>query len=213
MTVSLNATRLPILALATASVLALTTAPVLAQTQGVHIAILPDASASYRGAVDHPFAQRVAQDVVDRLPELTMRSKVTISPLGEYGTRNPIREAVVSRRFPPQTALRSITSMITGFPAWVEREGTQQSTNILGALDQVAQRLDCAAQEGHVFVLSDGQETGQAMTMPSIPMFVGCESFTIIGILGETPAQTRALGDFWMRWCEAAGFGRCGWIS
>ncbi|MEO0384164.1 MAG: hypothetical protein AAF234_11500 [Pseudomonadota bacterium] len=213
MTVSLSATRLSVSTLALTAMLAFTAPPTLAQAQSSHVIILPDASSSYRGAVDEAFARRVAGDVVDRMPELPMRSKVTIQPLGEYGARNAVREAVVSRRFPAQAAMQSITGMIAGFPAMVSRDGTQQATNILGTLDQVARRMDCAAQDGHVFVLSDGIETGQSMTLPRSPVFEGCASFTIIGVMGQTPAQTQELGDFWMRWCAQAGFSRCDWLS
>lgn len=213
MTVSQSATRLSVLALALAAMLGFSAPLTMAQTQSSHVIILPDASASYRGAVDEAFARRVAGDVADRIPELAMRSKVTILPLGEYGVRNSVREAVVSRRFPAQAATQSIIGMIAGFPAMVSRDGTQQATNILGTLDQVARRMDCAAQAGHVFVLSDGIETGQSMTLPSSPIFEGCASFTIIGVMGQTPAQTQELGGFWMRWCAQAGFSRCDWLS
>ena len=182
--------------------------------QSNHIAILPDTSGSFRGAHDAPFAARVAQDVAQRLPGIGMRDVITFTPLGEYG-RNLTREAQVTKRFPPAVAKRTITSMVAGFPDALHGEmgGTQKATNILGALDKTARRMDCAERTGHVFVLSDGQETGQALTLPKSAIFNGCASFTIIGVEGQDPAQTQALGAFWMRWCQAAGFQRCDWLS
>lgn len=143
-----------------------------------------------------------------------MRDTITFAPLGEYG-RNVTVEVQVTKRFPPTRARQTITSMIAGFPAAVRDElgGLQKATNILGALDKMARRMNCKSMTGHVFVLSDGRETGQALTLPKTPIFGGCASFTIIGVQGRTPDQTTQLGAFWMRWCKAAGFRRCDWLS
>lgn len=216
MPVSLNATRVSFCAVCLAVFLTALNAPVAtAQTQSSHVAVLLDASGSFRGAADEAYARRVAGDLAARLPALQMRDVVTIQPFGEYGTRNLVREAVVSRRFSPEVARNSVTSMVAGFPAMVagQGNGTQSATNILGKLDQIARRMNCADKAGHVFVLSDMQETGQAMNLPARPMFEDCESLTIIGLQGQSPAQTEVLADFWMRWCTAAGFARCDWLS
>lgn len=216
MNVSQSVTRLSVSALAIAAVTAFNPpSQTIAQNQGSHVVIMLDGSGSFRGAVDETYARRVAGDVNVRLPELQMRDLVTIMPFGEYSTRNTVREAVVSRQFAPQVARQSITGMVAGFPGMIANAGggTQQATNILGTLDQMARRMNCADKAGHVFVLSDGQETGQTMSLPSTPIFEGCTSFTMIGLQGRTPEETQTLSGFWMRWCEAAGFQSCSWLS
>ncbi|MFN3171247.1 MAG: hypothetical protein ACE37E_11200 [Hyphomicrobiales bacterium] len=215
MSVSLNATHMSVFAMIATATMVCAPHPTAAQTQGHHVVILPDASGSFAGATDALYARRVAGDVDARLPAFQMRDVVTIMPFGEYSTRNMAIEAVISRRFAPQVARRSIAAMISDFPDMVGGTGggTQQATHILATLDQMARRLNCADKAGHVFVLSDGQETGQSMTLPTAPIFEGCASFTMIGLRGRTPDETRQLSGFWMRWCEAAGFQRCDWLS
>jgi len=188
-------------------------APVLAQGQETHIAVMIDGSGSFDFVHDHNYADRLTQDLLSRLPELEMRDLITVAPIGDYSTKNQVKEVRVSKRFRPEQVKPSLRKLVTDFPNALKKMGEPSSTNILGALDKMARRMNCANTSGHVFVLSDGIETGQDFTLPSKPIFEGCESFAMLGVMGLDPAETQELGAFWMTWCKAAGFIHCDWLS
>lgn len=185
----------------------------LAQAQEKHIAVLIDGSSSFALMRDQALAKRIVSDFTDRLPDFRMRDQITIAPIGDYKAVNPVKTVRISKKFRPAKAASALEGLLLSFPDAIRKMGEPKSTNILGALDKMARRVDCSQSEGHLYVLSDGIETGQKFTLPSGPIFKGCTSFTMIGVAGSTPAETGNLGNFWMNWCKAAGFGRCDWLS
>lgn len=195
------------------TVSAILSVPSFVQGQETHVAILIDGTGSYALMHDETLAQRIVRDAINRLPAFGMRDRITVAPIGDYSAHNPITEAQVSRRFPPDGVAQAVRQLLLTFPDMIRSIGEPTSTNIVGALERMSRRIDCGASEGHLLVLTDGIETGQSMTLPNSPIFEGCASFTMIGVMGQTPAQTQELGDFWMQWCAQAGFSRCDWLS
>jgi len=181
-----------------------------------HNVILLDATSSNPMVANPDHARRVAGDLVGMIGSLEMRDFITVSTLGDYDvTKHPIREAEVTAKFTPNTAIRSIQTMIANFPEDVKRlpGGIQESTHILGTLEMFARRVSCGERRVRLFVLTDGQENGQALNTSPGPIYQGCAEMTMIGVIGKNPAETKKLGDAWMKWCEAAGFARCDYRS
>ena len=174
--------------------------------QESHVAILIDGSSSYGIMHDADYAKRIAKDTTDRLPEFKMRDRITMMPIGDYSYVNKVLETQVSKRFLPKSVPASVRKLVISFPEMIRKRGEPKSTNVIGALAKAARRMDCSNTKGYVFVLSDGAETGQKMALPKAPLFKGCERFVMLGVTGRTPAETEALGGFWMAWAKAAGF-------
>jgi len=189
------------------------TSQTIANAQENHVAILIDGSSSYGIMHDKGFANRIANDLVDRLPSFKMRDRVTLMPIGDYSYSNPVKELQVSKKLPMSRMPAMLSGLVVSFPDMIRKRGAPKSTNILGALDKLSRRMDCPNSSGHVYVLSDGAETGQKMALPSEPLFKGCERFVVLGLGGKTPAETKELGAFWNRWCQKAGFKSCDWLS
>lgn len=184
-----------------------------ANAQEKHSVILLDGSNSYAFMRDQGHARRITKDLLGRLPDFQMRDKVTITQIGDYKAENPTIEAQFSKRFPPSKARPALKKLLLSFPDQVRKNGEPKSTNIFGSLEMMARRLNCGAVEGHVYALTDGVETGQKFKLPSTPIFKDCASFTMLGVMGRTPAETQKLGTFWTDYCKAAGFRRCDWLS
>lgn len=184
-----------------------------ANTQQNHIAILIDGSSSYGLMHDTDYAIRIANDLIERLPSMNMRDRITIISIGDYSYANPVKEFYVSKQLPIVRVPSVLKDLIESFPQMIRQRGEPKSTNIIGALDKLSRRMDCSTSAGTVFVLSDGAETGQKMTLPTGEFYQGCRNFVMLGLTGRTPAETRQLGSFWNRWCQAAGFASCDWLS
>jgi Mg-chelatase subunit ChlD len=179
-----------------------------AQELESHYVILVDDSASNPMVRDTAHATRVAKDMMREISAFHMRDRITIAPLGRFGD-NPIVEAEVDKRFPPEKATQTVQAMIGSFPEAVNSilGGPAPITHIQGALQLAASRVNCTQTRTVVFVLSDGQETGDKLRAQ--PLFQGCEALTIIGVIGKTPSETASIGSAWMQWCKNAGFRRC----
>lgn len=184
-----------------------------ANAQENHVAVLIDGSSSYGIMHDTGFANRIGNDLVDRLPVFKMRDRLTLAPVGDYTYSNPVKELQVSKRLLPSSMPAMLKGLVVSFPDMIRKRGAPKSTNILGALDKLSRRMDCRNSSSQVFVLSDGAETGQKLALPSEPIFKGCDRFVMLGLAGKTPAETKELGAFWNRWCKAAGFKSCDWLS
>jgi len=184
-----------------------------ANAQENHVAVLIDGSSSYGIMHDPGFANRIGDDLVNRLPTFRMRDRLTIAPVGDYIYSNPVKEFQVSKRLLPSRMPAMLKGLVASFPDMIRKRGAPKSTNILGALDKLSRRMDCRNTSSHVFVLSDGVETGQKLALPSVPIFKGCHRFVMLGLAGKTPAETKELGAFWDRWCQKAGFKSCDWLS
>lgn len=184
-----------------------------ANAQENHVALLIDGSSSYGIMHDPGFANRIGNDLVNRLPAFKMRDRVTLAPIGDYIYSNPVKELQVSKKLSAARIPAMLKGLVVSFPDMIRKRGAPKSTNILGALDKLSRRMDCSSSSGHVFVLSDGAETGQKLVLPSEPIFKGCDRFVMLGLAGKTPAETKELGAFWNRWCQKAGFKSCDWLS
>lgn len=181
-----------------------------------HYLILLDATSSNPMVANPDHARRVASDLVGMIGSLEMRDLITVSTLGDYDvTKHPIREAEVTAKFTPDTTIRSIQTMISNFPEDVKHlpGGIQESTHILGTLEMFARRVSCGERRVRLFVLTDGQENGQALNTSPGPIYQGCAEMTMIGVIGKSPAETKNLGEAWMKWCMAVGFIRCDYRS
>jgi hypothetical protein len=111
-----------------------------------------------------------------------------------------------------------VETLIAGVPVLVARRTltVQESTNIIGFLENTAQVVDCSTMPTTVVLISDGIEQSEYVSLtepsaklpPPSPMFAGCEELQILG-LGQgtqSPTFTAHLRDEWARWAAQAGF-------
>lgn len=173
---------------------------------GTHYVIMIDASASNLMVTEAAHSLRVSGDVIKDIGELQMGDDLTITTIGEFAG-NMIVETQVDKSFPPEIALQQLGAMIAGTPQAIQQMGgPAQVTHIQGALQLTASRLDCSTPT-KIYVLTDGLETGD--TLRPEPIFSGCESMVMIGVIAPTPAETEAVTDAWTEWCQTAGFLSC----
>jgi hypothetical protein len=179
-----------------------------ATSKSKHYVVLIDDSASNPLVTDSLHAGRIATDMAREIVKFEMRDRITIAPFGRFGG-NPILDVEVNKRLNPDKAMQSVKGMVGGFPEAVRTVlgGPAPVTHIQGALQLAASRVNCSEVQTIVFVLSDGRETGDDLRIQ--PIFQGCEAFIMIGVIGDTPAETATIGEEWKQWCGGAGFHRC----
>jgi len=172
-------------------------------------------NASYAGSA----AELVAEDI----KKLPMASVVMIRTFGSYsGQRNNLRidRQVSSQRDEKPTAVAALVQeIITNVPKLV-RDGTLQSqerTNIVPFLEDMAEFVDCSKMDTTVILVSDGIEDSEyarlkdrsdSLPRPSSAPYRGCSELEIVG-LGQganSPSFTEHLRDEWSAWAKAAGF-------
>ena len=180
-----------------------------------------DLSRSNPLVVDARYAQKVADRVGPMIKPLKIYDEVKIRTFGSYDPREqPLHiDQIVSARVLPDEVAEVTTGVIAGVPTLVER-GTlkvQESTHILGFLDNMAQIVDCKKRETTIILASDGIEESEeakltsergALPKPQGQPFAGCASLQILGLgVGQkNPQLTLHLRVQWAAWAKAAGF-------
>lgn len=180
-----------------------------------------DLSKSNPMVEDEEYAAKVAQRISGMIKELGFRSQVVVRTFGSFGgDSNTFRfDAVVSSRYRPEQLAKEINVLIANTPTLVER-GTWQSqerTNILGFLENMAQVVNCGDMKTTYVLASDGIEESEyanlkrnasSLPAPTGQSFKGCSELLILG-LGQgtdSPTATKRLRDEWSTWANAAGF-------
>ena len=120
------------------------------------------------------------------------------------GAANPLNiNVVLSTRDTPDETADSIGRLIWAVPYLVEsgRLEKQQRTNILPFLENLAQVIDCDAQDVVVVLATDGIEDSEkaqlidrnaTLPMPTSPLFEGC---TELQMLGSWPGPKQPKAD------------------
>jgi len=169
---------------------------------------------------DAQFAGKVAARVAPMVEALALRDEVKIRTFGAYDPREQplhIDQVITTENLPEDTA-RVVQGVIAGVPTLIQR-GTlkaQNSTNVLGFLENTAQVVDCKKHEVTILLASDGIEEsdmaklgqGGSLPKPDGKMFAGCKSLQILGlgVGARNPALVSKLRDQWEAWAKAAGF-------
>ena len=180
-----------------------------------------DLSRSNPLVVDAAYAQKVADRVGPMIKSLKIYDEVKIRTFGSYDPRDqPLHiDQVVSARVLSDEVADVTTGVIAGVPTLVQR-GTlkvQESTHILGFLDNMAQIVDCNKRETIIILASDGIEESEdtklttergQLPKPQNQPFVGCASLQILGlgVGAKNPRLTQHLREQWDAWAKAAGF-------
>lgn len=174
-----------------------------------HAMIVLDDSISNLMVTDSNHAQRVAKDFERDIGEFQMRDRITLTTAGDFHG-NRILEFEIDKSLDPDRALRDLVAMIGEFPSAVNTvlDGAASVTHIQGALLLASSRVNCSAYRTTVYLLTDGQETGD--TLRAHPgLYDGCDGLVMFGVIGRTPAETAELIAAWKSWCSIAGFRRC----
>ncbi|MFZ1989677.1 MAG: hypothetical protein WAW96_07880 [Alphaproteobacteria bacterium] len=172
-------------------------------------------NATYAGAA----AELVAEDI----KKLPMASVVMIRTFGSYsGQRNNLRidRQVSSQRDEKPVAVAALVQEIISNVPKLVRDGTLQSqdrTNIVPFLEDMAEFVDCSKMDTTVILVSDGVEDSEyarlkdrndSLPHPTSAPYRGCSELEIVG-LGQganSPSFTGHLRDEWSAWAKAAGF-------
>jgi hypothetical protein len=173
--------------------------------------------------VDDPaFAAKVGQRVGDLVRKLGFASEVHVRTFGSFeASSNPFYyDTMISTRARPEAVAAEVQRLISGTPLLVARGKwvSQENTNIIAFMDNVANSIGCAKLPTTVILASDGiedseyvrlQEDGSHLPSPDGKPFSGCKELTILGIGQGTrsPIETVHLRREWARWSAAAGFG------
>ncbi|MEI9990645.1 MAG: hypothetical protein WDM86_11455 [Rhizomicrobium sp.] len=172
---------------------------------------------------DQQFASKVAARIANIVRGLGMASEVHVRTFGSYdaSSNNFYYDALISARNRPEHVAGEIRKLIAGTPYLVKsgKWRSQDNTNILAFLDNVAQSIGCASLPTTVVLASDGiedseyvrlQHSGAHLPPPDGRPFRGCVEMEILGIGQGTgsPVETIRLRSEWSRWALASGFGR-----
>jgi hypothetical protein len=182
-----------------------------------------DLSRSNPLVVDARYAQKVADRVGPMIKPLKIYDEVKIRTFGSYDARDqPLHiDQIVSARVLSDEVADVTSGVIAGVPTLIQR-GTlkvQESTHILGFLDNMAQIVDCKKRDTVVVLASDGIEESENVKLTSehgvLPKpqgqpFAGCTALQILGlgVGAKNPALTAHLREQWTAWAKAAGFER-----
>lgn len=191
------------------------------QGEVMRLVIGLDLSKSNPMVEDEEYAGKVAQRISGMIKDLGFRSQIVVRTFGTFGgDENTFRfDAVVSSRYRPEQLSKEINVLIANTPTLVQR-GTWQSqerTNILGFLENMAQVVNCSDMKTIYVLASDGIEESEyanlkrnasSLPAPAGQSFKGCSELLILG-LGQgtdSPSATKRLRDEWSTWANAAGF-------
>lgn len=172
---------------------------------------------------DQAFASKVATRIGDQIRKLGFRSEVHVRTFGSFDASSNgfYYDTVLSIRSRPQQVAAEVEKLISGTPALVARGKwkSQNTTNILGFLDNVSQSIGCSGLPTTIILASDGLEDSEYAKLSSasahLPSpqgrpFAGCKELQILGIGQGTdsPVETARLRSEWWRWTKAAGFAK-----
>lgn len=182
-----------------------------------------DLSTSNPLITDRRYAASAAELVAKEVRNLPMASVVMIRTFGSYsGQKNNLRidrEISSQRDEKPAAVAALVREVIAGVPKLV-RDGTLESqnrTNIISFLEDMAEFVDCSRMDTTVILVSDGIEDSEyarlrnrddSLPRPSSGLYRGCSELEIVG-LGQganSPSFTEHLRDEWGAWARGAGF-------
>jgi hypothetical protein len=172
--------------------------------------------------VDDPaFAAKVGSRVAAIIHKLGFASEVHVRTFGTFeASSNPFYyDTMISTRARPETVAAEVEKLIAGTPLLVQRGKwrSQDRTNILAFMDNIANSIGCAKLPTTVILASDGvedseyvrlQNDGTHLPAPDGKPFKGCAELQILGVGQGTgsPKQTVRLRTEWSKWSWRAGF-------
>lgn len=172
---------------------------------------------------DDGFAARVAERIHPMIANLAPRSRVMLRSFGAYNSQANSAltlDIVIAPKLHPAPATADfLRTVIAAVPQMVRqgRVQTQNATNIVPFLMNIAKVVDCRAMPTQVILASDGVEDSQVTNLarrsatlpaPASAPFPGCEELAILGIGRglNSPGDTERLRGEWAFWAQAAGF-------
>ncbi|MFW6027483.1 MAG: hypothetical protein ACOC91_01615 [bacterium] len=186
-----------------------------------HYVIGLDLSQGNPLVISDVFSGKAGRRIAAMITDLPMRSKVTLRTFGSYSVNaNPLQfDRVISRRHPPDQVREIVKGIVSGVPKLITdgRLKTQQQSNIMAFLLNMAQITDCSAAKTTVVLVTDGLEASEVARLnggddglppPPSALFEGCRRLEILG-LGQGLAsveETRRLRQIWQEWATQAGF-------
>lgn len=182
-----------------------------------------DLSASNPMVDDTAYAAKVADYVARMIQPLGFRSQVIVRTFGVFGGQaNTFRfDGTVSSRYRPEKMAAEIRTLIASTPELVRRGvwKSQQETNIIGFMLNMAQVVDCDGVPTTYVLLTDGLEDSEFVKLkrpeaqlPDPPRadFAGCAELLMLGV-GQgmnSVEQTDRVRAAWSGWADKAGFAR-----
>lgn len=171
--------------------------------------------------VDKTFPKQAAKRVYDLIKNLKYGDNVILRSFGEYIKRKNTltQDFHLTRRLNPEAVARSVGKFIAGFGANGHKIEEEQTTNILGFLENMVAEYSCSDHDVLFILLSDGLEfselsnsyeivkTGKGK-LPKLEFsdFQSC-GLQIWGFgYGIGPAGVQNLKHAWFAWTKEAGF-------
>lgn len=179
-----------------------------------------DLSASNPLVLDNRYAHKAAQRVGEVVSELAYRSEYSIRTFGAYDSaNNPFMfDAIVSVNNEAEALKNDTITFISSVPLLVQQGKleTQNMTNILAFLEELALNVDCKQMPTTVILVTDGVEDSEYVRLihrdAHLPktkeIFMGCYELQILGIGRgvDSPSETKRLREEWKKWSKRAGF-------
>jgi hypothetical protein len=179
-----------------------------------------DLSASNPLVLDNRYAHKAALRVGDVVGDLAYRSEYSIRTFGAYdSSNNPFTfDAIVSVRNEAAALKNDTVTFISNVPLLVQQGKlkTQNMTNILAFLEELALNVDCDQMPTTVILVTDGVEDSEYVRLvhrnAHLPktkkIFKGCYELQILGIGRgvDSPSETKRLREEWKKWSKRAGF-------
>lgn len=180
-----------------------------------------DQSNSAPLVTDSSFPRKAAKRVYDIIRRLEYGDTVVLRSFGEYVKRKNslTQDFHLTRRLNPEGVARSVSKFIAGYGPDGHAIEEEQTTNILGFLENMAAEHPCAEHEVVFVLISDGLEfselsnayeiikTGKgALARLELTDFERCD-LEILGFgYGIGPVGVQRLRRAWMAWSKAERF-------
>ncbi|MGF1457042.1 MAG: hypothetical protein ACFB6R_16880 [Alphaproteobacteria bacterium] len=169
---------------------------------------------------DEAFTRKTAARIGDRIERLPRGALVSLRSFGAHSTMDTSLELdrSIGRGRSGAQASMFLRAIIAGMPTLVEsgRIKAQAESNIIGFLQTVSRRIDCANERTVVLIATDGLEdsefgkfaTDDRLPAPETPLFEGCTRLEMLGLGrgGGSARLTARLIEAWDAWGQAAGF-------
>ncbi len=169
---------------------------------------------------DEQFAKKTAERIGNRIERLPLGAVASLRSFGAHSTMDASLELdrFIGRGRSGRQAAIFLRAIIAGMPKLASsgKIKAQSASNILGFLQTVSRRVDCAGERTTIIIATDGLEDSEyaklasddSLPAPASPMFEGCARLEMLGLGrggGSARLTTRVI-EAWEAWGEAAGF-------
>lgn len=168
-----------------------------------HLTLGIDLSGSNVYLSDKHFTSQAADFAASKVEALQPGDAVHIVPFGDPSVAsNMLTQSItISRRNPATKVAKQVKAYLMALPNQAESQGSTFIYRWISLSD-----FYCYEGDAEVVAITDGIETGEALTPPEEPFLSGCSvQFFGVGAGGASTSSVRSVIKSWREWVVAAG--------